>query len=118
MEIGRKPGGGRRMQDREHPADGGDCLDILPHRRRFHRPLRTGAAIAYEVPARTSVVLTVHDPAGRTVRTLVDSAVEAGKHTVIWDGRNDGGSLVASGVYLVRIAAGNMTDEAKIVLAR
>jgi flagellar hook capping protein FlgD len=47
---------------------------------------------------------TIHDPAGRLVRTLVhDATLEAGARTFTWDGRDDDGTLARSGVYFCRI---------------
>ena len=62
--------------------------------------------------------LVIYDVLGRTVRTLVDERVSAGRHVIQWDGRDDNGRAVASGVYLYRLQAGTRTAVRKMVLMR
>jgi hypothetical protein len=56
-------------------------------------------AFAFELPARAAVQLVVHDVAGRAVRRLVKSELEAGAHTYTWDGAADGGEPLPAGIY-------------------
>jgi hypothetical protein len=77
----------------------------------FPNPIGGGrTTIAYGVP--TSAGESVHttlrffDVRGRVVRTLVDGLVPPGKYQVTWDGRNDQGSRVGSGVYFYEYVAG------------
>ncbi len=82
-------------------------------------PFNPVTTIEYVLASRGHVTIRVYDPAGRTVRTLVDAAVDAGEHTAIWDGTTDSGDHVASGVYFLRME----TDEGyaasgKIVLLK
>ena len=60
----------------------------------------------------------VYDVSGRLIRTLVSKNMSAGKHKVLWDGKNNGGSPVASGVYFYRIIAARDTATRKMVLLR
>ena len=48
----------------------------------------------------------VYDVLGREVARLVNGSLDAGWHEVQWDGRNDRGATVSSGVYLLRVQAG------------
>jgi flagellar hook assembly protein FlgD len=52
------------------------------------------------------------------VRTLVDEPQKAGTHRVSWDGRDNAGRQVASGVYLYRLEAGDFSKSEKMVLIR
>jgi hypothetical protein len=65
---------------------------------------RTTIDFALDRDAQTSI--RVFDVQGRMVRTLVDSYLSAGRRSVTWDGLDDGGSPVASGVYFLRMEAG------------
>ena len=60
----------------------------------------------------------VHDVLGRTVRTLAQGPQPAGVHTVVWDGRDDDGRHVASGIYLGRLTAGAFAQSQRLVLVR
>jgi parallel beta-helix repeat protein len=62
-------------------------------------PFNPLTTIAYEVPQASAVTITVYDISGRLVTTLVEGTVDPGRHSVIWDGRNDHGESVGSGVY-------------------
>jgi flagellar hook assembly protein FlgD len=60
----------------------------------------------------------MYDLAGQLVQTLVNGVVEAGRHQVIWDGTNQQGVLVASGVYFYQLRAGEFTQVRKMSLLR
>jgi hypothetical protein len=62
-------------------------------------PFNPVTTVKYDVPFESDVTIQVYDVAGREVRTLVDGSVPAGRHQVVWDGRNDAGESVGSGVY-------------------
>jgi flagellar hook assembly protein FlgD len=55
---------------------------------------------------------------GREIRELVDGNMKAGYHSVIWDGRDNAGNAVPSGIYLYQIAAGSFRDWKKLALVR
>ena len=64
------------------------------------------------------VRLTVHDVAGRLVSVVDEGPRDAGRYNTTWDGRSDGGSRVASGVYFARLTVGRSTVSRKLVLLR
>ena len=67
-------------------------------------PFNPSTTLRFAVPSDGAVQMAVYDVTGRHVRTLVDRHVEAGEHSVVWDGRDDAGRSAASGVYIVRLA--------------
>ncbi len=82
-------------------------------------PFNPATSIPYDLPRAALVRLTVHDAAGRRVRTLVDGTlVQAGRHAAPWDGRDDAGRAVGSGVYFCRLEAGPDVRFSKLVLLR
>ena len=81
-------------------------------------PFSESAGIAYEVPAAGHATLAVYDVAGRLVRTLVDSDIQAGRHSVAWDGTDGSGARAAAGVYFCRLASGSETASRKLILAK
>ncbi len=84
----------------------------------FPNPARTGASIAFDLPAPSPVRLAIHDVLGRTIRVLAEATFPAGRHAVQWDGRDATGRPVAAGVYLCRIQAGSRTATNGIAVVR
>jgi hypothetical protein len=81
-------------------------------------PFRESTTIEFAVGRPGNVRLTVHDAAGRRVRTLVDGAREAGAATASWDGRDDGGRRVAAGVYFLTLEGAGASRSGKVTLLR
>lgn len=82
-------------------------------------PFNPGTWIRYDVPAGGGAMsIKVYNVAGRLVRTLVDGTETAARHRVEWDGRDDRGSRVASGVYLCRMKGPGFEKTYKLVLAK
>ena len=74
----------------------------------YPNPFNSQTTIIYAVanlgPLPAQVNIDIYDIMGRRVRNLVDERKGAGKHRIIWDGRNDSGSECPSGVYFARIS--------------
>jgi len=82
-------------------------------------PSNPATTLRYTLTAPARVTLALHDLRGRLVRTLVhDVPQSAGSHAALWDGDDDGGRPVPSGVYLVRLQAGATGDRGRLVLVR
>ena len=82
-------------------------------------PSSRATSIAFDLPAPQTISLMVFDVAGRRVRTLAeDMHLPAGRRTVSWDGLDDTGSAVASGVYFYRLVAGEEELTGRVVLLR
>jgi flagellar hook assembly protein FlgD len=75
--------------------------------------------VSYGVPeAAGPVTIAVYSVSGKLVRVLVDGEQEAGFQSVVWDGRDEGGAPVASGVYFCRMNAAGFQDVAKMILLK
>jgi len=81
-------------------------------------PFNPATSIPFSLAGSGSVRLVIHDALGRTVRTLVNGPRAAGKHTVVWDGRDDSGREVSSGVYICRMRAGTFEKSIKMTFMR
>ena len=64
------------------------------------------------------VRIMIYDVRGALVRRLVDEVRAAGTHAEVWNGADDAGRHAASGIYFVRMMAGNYTETKKIVLLK
>lgn len=74
--------------------------------------------IRYQVPGPAYARLMIYDLLGQELRTLVDGVVEAGHHLVEWDGKDDRGRDLSTGVYLYRLEAGSFIETRKALLVR
>ena len=84
----------------------------------YPNPFNPETTIRYQIGKRSPVRLDIYNLVGQRVRTLVRATLEAGFHSVRWDGRNDEGVSVASGVYLYRLHAGDITATRTMLLIR
>jgi hypothetical protein len=84
----------------------------------YPNPFNAGTTINYQVPVPTELEITVLNVLGQQTRKLFSGRVYAGQHTVTWDGKDDRGQTVASGVYLYRIQTEHFTNAKKMVLLK
>jgi hypothetical protein len=84
----------------------------------YPNPFNPSTAIAYYLPRAGGASLVIYDVAGRSVRTLADGPKSAGRHTVLWDGTNDNGAQVGSGVFYYRLRADKVSITKKLVIIR
>jgi hypothetical protein len=81
-------------------------------------PFNPSTRIRFSLPARTRVLLRVYDVSGRLVRTLVEGVMDEGTKSVVWNGRNNEGRAVNSGVYFYTLQTGEGSITRKLVLLR
>ncbi len=81
----------------------------------FPNPFNPVTTIAFSVPERQSVNLSIYDVQGKRVATLVDGIVDAGRHEIVWDAKGEKGREVASGLYFCRLTAGDVRATKKII---
>ncbi len=81
-------------------------------------PFRERTLFRLELDRAAPVALEVFDASGRCVRRLFRGSLFAGRFTIEWDGRDDGGNALPSGHYFVREAAGDRVLSRRVVLLR
>ncbi|MBU1634629.1 carboxypeptidase regulatory-like domain-containing protein [bacterium] len=82
----------------------------------YPNPFNPQTTISYQLPICNKVSLKVYDILGQEVRTLVNENKSAGCHSVVWDGRDNLGSYVCSGVYFYYLKAGDEFSQTKKLL--
>ncbi|MBD3404223.1 T9SS type A sorting domain-containing protein [candidate division GN15 bacterium] len=99
-----------------------DDLEQLPGEfhlaQNYPNPFNPTTTIRYNLPSAAHATLEIYNSVGRLVRTLVGQRQPAGEHRVIWDGLDDSGSAVASGVYLYRLTTPDLSQSRKMLLLR
>jgi hypothetical protein len=81
-------------------------------------PFNPRTTLYYSLPVSGRGELVVYDLAGRRVKTLVSGHIEAGQHAAEWDGRDEQGRRVASGVYLYNLVSGEFNETKRMVLLK
>jgi hypothetical protein len=84
----------------------------------YPNPFNPTTTIAYSIASRSRVQLRIYNVRGQLVKTLVDDEQVPNVYRAVWDGRNNSGSPVASGVYFYELVAGDFQATKKMVLVR
>ena len=84
----------------------------------YPNPFNPVTKISFELPTSSRVRLRIFDVRGNEVRTLVSGEMPFGSHTVTWNGADDHGRAVSSGVYFYRIEAEGFAATQKMMLVK
>ncbi len=94
----------------------------LPQAHALHQnypnPFNPSTTISFTVATRGPVELSVFDLLGRRVRILSEGPRSAGQHTVVWDGTDEKGRAVGSGIYVYRLRIADFVQTRKMVLVK
>jgi hypothetical protein len=88
---------------------------LLPN---YPNPFNPATRLVFTTPRSGVVTVELYDVAGRLVRTLVDEVRPAGRHEVLWNGVDDSGRALSSGVYFARMRADGFEQTRKMTLVR
>jgi photosystem II stability/assembly factor-like uncharacterized protein len=91
-----------------------------PLRQNYPNPFNPQTTITFTIPEGPPVqsTLLIYNVHGREVRRMIDGACEPGDHTVTWDGRDDAGEFVPSGVYFYTLKTGKTVQTRKMIVAK
>jgi hypothetical protein len=98
-----------------HP---GQIPEVFELSQNYPNPFNPDTKIQFAVPTKSYVNLTVYNIRGQKVRTLVDEELDVGWKSVTWDGKDDSGSEVASGIYLYKVVAGDFVESKKMMMLK
>ncbi len=82
----------------------------------YPNPFNPETVIKYQLPVASKLTIKIYDLLGNEIRTLVDGKQPAGSHSAIWDGRNNSGKSVSSGIYFYQINANGEFKQTKRML--
>ncbi|MBI4491022.1 MAG: T9SS type A sorting domain-containing protein [Deltaproteobacteria bacterium] len=98
------------------------ALDLKPKEfgldQNYPNPFNPATQIAYRLPVDSNVRLAVYNILGQQIRTLMNGFTPAGAYTVTWDGKDEAGRQVASGMYLYRLDAGKFSSVKRMTLLK
>jgi photosystem II stability/assembly factor-like uncharacterized protein len=102
--------------------EGGEWENLIPRtltlEQNFPNPFNPATTISFSLPVTSEVLLEVLNTNGQLVRTLLQERREAGAHVVNWDGRDEQGRGVTSGMYFYQLHAGRQVLQKKLLLLR
>lgn len=84
----------------------------------YPNPFNPATTIRFDIPQEGVAELSIYNMLGQRVRHLLKGSLPPGRYDIIWDGRNEAGQTVASGVYLYRLRIGRFVATRKMVLVR
>jgi hypothetical protein len=87
-------------------------------RQNYPNPFNSTTVISYQLSDFTDVQLMIFNATGQVVRTLAAGNQSSGAHAVVWDGRDDSGQSISSGVYLCRLQVGDQVNTRKLILVK
>jgi hypothetical protein len=99
------------------PAAGNVPLEFAL-KQNYPNPFNPGTTIDFQIARAVEVELAVYNLLGQRVRILVNERLETGTYQAVWDGRNDRGLPLASGVYVYRMEAGDFRQMKKMILLK
>jgi hypothetical protein len=81
-------------------------------------PFSLNTSVRFTLPLQDHVLLRIYDCSGRLVRTMVNDVRAAGEYSLVWDGRNQRGHGVTSGLYYYELLTGGVSEVRRMVLLR
>jgi hypothetical protein len=84
----------------------------------YPNPFNPATIIEYTLPKTSKVKIQIYNVLGQMVRNLVDELQDQGYKMILWDGKDDRGHELSSGVYFYRIRAGNFVKSKKMILLK
>ena len=117
-QFGLRTGAGTQPSAKPAGEDGAQPASskLLPN---YPNPFNQQTTIPYTLAERSQVRLVIYNALGQAVRSLVDGTQEAGDQEVVWDGQDQAGQEVATGIYLCRLeVVGKYTEARRMSLVR
>lgn len=99
-------------------ADEGEITPAFAVEPNYPNPFNPSTTIRFQLPRAGDVRLVIYNLMGQPVRTLLSARAPEGVHKQVWDGRDDRGKEVSSGVYIYRLTTKDFTESRKMVLIR
>jgi len=84
----------------------------------YPNPFNPLTKISFDLPNATKVTLTIYSLLGQKVKTLVDRNLEAGRHEITWNGKNEEENEAGSGIYFYYLKAGDFAQIKRMVLLK
>ncbi len=84
----------------------------------YPNPFNPTTTIEFQLPQREHVTLSIYNTLGQKIRTLINKELTVGSYSIDWDGKNRGGNIVSSGVYIYKLETLETTLSKKMLLLK
>jgi hypothetical protein len=99
-------------------TDANETPAVIALAKNHPNPFNPKTSIAFALSQNGPANLTVYDVGGRAVRTLIDGVLDSGEHLAVWDGKDDSGHSLASGLYFYKLQAENSVLTEKMLMLK
>ncbi len=100
------------------PEQSIEIPEVFALKQNYPNPFNPTCTIPFEISSRSRVTIAIYNVMGQQVKVLTDDIFSVGVHQIVWDGHNQFGSPVGSGIYFYRMRAGNFVSTRKMILLR
>ncbi len=104
--------------DVEEEQDPNLSIDRFALNQNYPNPFNLSTEIKFQLPVKSRVSLKIYNTKGQLVRSLIDGNRDRGIYSINWDGTDEAGMEVASGVYFYKLTAGDFTSIKKMALVK
>ncbi len=84
----------------------------------YPNPFNASTKIIFDLPQNEFVVIKIYNTLGQEIRTLKNEQFSAGRHTIVWDGKNDRGMIMPSGIYFYELKTKNFMNIKKLTFLK
>jgi flagellar hook assembly protein FlgD len=84
----------------------------------YPNPFNPSTQIKFSIPVNGFVTLKIYDLLGKEIKTLINSEYSAGSHSMQWNGDDNLGNKVSTGIYVYRMTSGNFASSKKMLLIK
>jgi len=96
----------------------GTIVSKIPQLKIAPNPFSNTTTISFSLTQSQKVSIQIFDATGRLIKTLTDAQTPVGAHQLVWNARDEKGNAVSTGIYFLRMQAGNYTETKKVVVAK
>lgn len=108
----------KKSTDVEEEEELNVSIDRFALNQNYPNPFNLSTEITFQLPVESKVSLKIYNTKGQLVRSLIDDEKSKGFYSISWDGKDQSGKEVASGIYFYRLAAGNFRAIKKMVMLK
>jgi flagellar hook assembly protein FlgD len=84
----------------------------------YPNPFNPRTEITFTLAEESEVSMVIYNIRGQVVKKLVNEKLNSGKHTVVWEGKDERGKKVSSGIYFYRLEAGSYSQTKKMIMVK